>query len=842
TDSQGGAGRIAGIWLLGAALAGGTAAPAAERVDFSKEVLPILSENCFHCHGPDAKGRKAELRLDTHAGALAKNADGVAAVVPGKPEASSLVERIFTHDRDEVMPPPKSNRKLSARERDLLRRWVEEGARWGTHWAFAPLERPKVPENGSAHPIDALVRVRLEKERLDLQPRASRRTILRRLSLDLTGLPPTPEEVANFDADTAPDAVARTADRLLASPRYGERMAWDWLDAARYADTNGYQGDGERTMWPWRDWVVKAFNENLPYDQFTRWQIAGDLLPQASQEQVLATAFLRNHPINGEGGRIAEENRVDYVMDMAETTGTVWLGLTLACCRCHDHKYDPLLQTDYYRFFAFFNQTPVNGAGGDPQMAPRLELPQPEERERVETARGKLKDAETAVREAWNVSQERRAPWLAAVGEENSGFAEKDAKKRGEFVAALKVPEEKWSAVQRLRVEEAWAQKDPEFRKIHELREQARTALQNAEKSIVRVMVMAEQSTPRKTTVLDRGLYNAPGAEVTAGVPVALPGLPKDASANRLGLAQWLVSQENPLMARVTVNRLWQQLFGIGLVKTAEDFGVQAELPVHLELLDWLAAELRDNGWNVKALLRLIVTSDTYLQSADVPEGLAERDPQNRLLARGARFRMPSWMIRDQALAAAGLLSGRIGGRPVKPYQPAGVWEEATFGGKVYVQGKGEDLYRRSLYTFWRRIIGPTLFFDTTNRTNCAVKPLRTNTPLHALSTLNDTTYVEAARALAERAWRAAPGGGEAWIAKTFELLLARPPSKAETRLWSAAVDRHRTGFAQDPEAARKLLAVGASARDASIPEALHAALTSVCLSLLNLDETLTKE
>ena len=815
-------------------------------VDFSREVLPVLSENCFHCHGPDVKARKAELRLDTQSGAFQKNKDGAAAVVAGKPEASGLVERIFSHESDELMPPPKSNRKLTATERDLLKRWVTEGAQWGTHWAFSPLKKPQLPQSGNRNPIDALVRERLKRESLELQPRAPRRTLLRRLSLDLTGLPPSLEEAANFDADTADDAIERVVDRLLASPRFGERMAWDWIEAARYADSNGYQGDNERSMWPWRDWVVDAFNRNLPYDQFTLWQLAGDLLPNPTQEQLLATGFLRNHPINGEGGRIAEENRVDYVMDMAETTGTVWLGLTFQCCRCHDHKYDPLLQSDYYRFFGFFNQTPVTGAGGDPQMAPRIDVPQGEETMRLESARGALKELDSQIKMAWNEALAKRTEWITAGGAEEPPNP-RDAKKfgkPGEIKAAAQLPEAKWSGEQRKFMEAAWGEQEAGFKKLLTERDSRREKEQQANKAVTRVMVMGDMPKPRQTFVLNRGLYTQPGVEVTSGVPVNLPPLAPDQPPNRLGLAGWLAAAENPLMARVTVNRLWQQVFGIGLVKTTEDFGVQAETPAQLDLLDWLAAEFRESGWNVKALLQLILTSETYLQSSNVPDVLARNDPQNRLLARGARFRLPAWAIRDQALAVSGLLVGKIGGSPVKPYQPAGIWEEATFGGgkKTYLQDTGENLYRRSLYTFWRRIIGPTMFFDTPSRMVCSVKPLRTNTPLHALNTLNDPTYVEAARVLAQRVWTSPDTTFDSRLSSIFQRVLAREPSPAETALWAGALNRKRATYAADIAGAERLLAVGATPRDPRIPATEHAAYTALCLSILNLDETLTKE
>jgi hypothetical protein len=741
------------------------------------------------------------------------------------------------------MPPPKSNRRLSEAQRKLLKRWVEEGARWGGHWAFAPLTKPPVPGAPGEHPIDAFVRKRLAQENLTLQPRAPRRTLLRRLSLDLTGLPPSPSEIAVFDAEAGVDAIAHTLDRLLESPRFGERMAWEWLEAARYADSNGYQGDNERTMWPWRDWVVRAFNENVRFDTFTVWQLAGDLIPGATQEQQLATAFLRNHPINGEGGRIAEENRVDYVMDMAETTGTVWLGLTLNCCRCHDHKYDPLLQTDYYRFFGFFNQTPVTGGGGDPQMPPRIELPLPAQMEALEKAKESSKAAEALLQTEWKASAERRAEWLAAGGAARSGKPQDAAKfgKPGELEESAKLPEEKWNKNHRRFIENAWAEEDASFKKTLADRDASKLREEQVSKTIPRVMVMGELKTPRQTFVLNRGLYNQPGETVSTGVPVNLPPLTEGQEANRLGLARWLVGPDNPLTARVTVNRFWQQIFGIGLVKTAEDFGVQAENPVHRELLDWLAAEFRDSGWNVKALLRLVLTSETYLQSSNVTEALARNDPQNRLLARGPRFRLPAWMIRDQALAAGGLLSTKIGGAPVKPYQPAGVWEEATFGNKRYVQDTGEDLHRRSLYTFWRRIVAPTMFFDTANRAVCTVKPLRTNTPLHALNTLNDPTYVEAARLLAQDV-RSRHDSFAPALREAYERLLVREPTPAEMELWTRAYKRSISAFTMDPDSAVRLLAIGDTKNKGDIPPAEHAAYTSVFLSLLNLDETLTKE
>ncbi len=806
---------------------------------FSRDVLPILSDYCFKCHGPDESGRQAELRLDTQDGALAVH-DGTAIVKPGDLAASELIKRILSTDPDEVMPPPTAKHDLSPQQIETLKRWVAEGAVWGKHWAFEPLTSPAVPEVPAGfgtvvNPIDSFVLARLQREGLIPSPTADKATLIRRLSLDLTGLPPTPEEVDAFVADDSPAAYEQLVDRLLASPRYGERMVWEWLEAARYADSNGYQGDGERTMWPWRDWAIGAFNSNLPYDQFSVWQLAGDQLPEATRDQKLATGFLRNHMINGEGGRIAAENRVDYVMDMSETTGTVWLALTMNCCRCHDHKFDPIMQADYYSLFDFFNQTPVDGGGGNPQTAPVLDMPTPEqtlqleaanadhakataeltalEKEFFVVAEGPLSKSKLAV----NLTEEQKKILDQPAGDRDSGRLQKLIEMIGdiEHESYLKKLEALKSVVDR------------------------RSGING---SIPRVMIMADQPTQRETFILTKGLYNKPTeTKVTANTPHSLPPMPAEATKNRLGLANWLVSKENPLTPRVVVNRFWQQLFGIGLVKTSEDFGVQGEKPSHPELLDWLAVEFRDSGWNLKALMKRIVMSGTYRQSSHVAPGMAERDPQNRLLARGSRYRLPSWMIRDQALAASGLYVEQVGGPPVRPYQPEGVWEEATFGGKRYTPDTGEALYRRSVYTFWRRIIGPTMFFDVSPRQTCSVKPLRTNTPLQALAVMNDVQYIEAARALAERAMKASPDR-DGRITFAFRRLLGRQPKPNEIAVLAASYGRQLTGYTQSPAEADKLLKQGASPRDAALNVPEHAALTGVTLILLNLDETLTRE
>ena len=798
------------------------------RVAFSRDVLPILSDACFQCHGPDEEGRQGDLRLDEEEN-VKVDRGGYQVVAPGDAEASELLRRLTSTDEYEQMPPPELNRPLSKEQVDLVRRWIEQGAEWGRHWSFERVERPDAPEG--VHPVDYFLDRRLKELGWTPTARADRRTLIRRLSLDLTGLPPTPEAVEVFLADAEPDAWARLVDRTLTSPAYGERMAWDWLDAARYADTNGYQGDAERTMWPWRDWVIEAFNRNLAFDDFTIWQLAGDLLPHATDEQVLATAFNRNHMINGEGGRIPEENRVDYVMDMTETTATVWLGLTLNCCRCHDHKFDPLKKTEYYQLTAFFNQTPVTGAGGDPQTPPVLRVVQEEDRERLEVSEQAASDAlarlAAAEPEAWSSDDS-----------EPEAEREFDESVRSAVEAApADRNDEQWELLR-----DHFAEQHSAWAEALDAWQAARQTKQRLEAAQPRVMVMRDQAERRPTYVLDRGLYNQPGEEVAADVPAVMPALPKGTPADRLALAQWLVARDNPLTARVIVNRYWQMLFGVGLVKTAEDFGVQGERPLHPELLDWLAAEFMDSGWDVKHLLRTIATSEAYARESRIasPE-VFDRDPDNRYLARGVRGRLPSWMIRDQALFVSGLLEERRGGPPVKPYQPGGVWSEATFGNKTYQRDEGDSLYRRSLYVFWRRIVGPTMFFDSAKRQVCEVRIARTNTPMHALAVLNDETYVEAARRLAATLLGEAAADAVR-LQALGERVLCRPFTQEEVAVWQASLTKARETFAAAPEQADLLLAVGASPRDATHPAVEHAAWTAVCLNALNLDETLSKE
>ena len=851
------------IFLSLIALAGIPALRAAETIDFSRQILPILSDACFRCHGPDAGSRKAKLRLDQREG-LFRTRDDITVVAPGKPEASEMLLRIVSKDPEEVMPPPDSTRQLKPAEAALLRRWVASGAPWGQHWAFQPPHSPAPAKIASAalarrvrNPIDTFVFARLEREKLPPSPEAGRESLLRRVTLDLTGLPPTPAEMEAFVTDRAPDAYERVVDRLLASPRYGERWAWDWLDLARYADTNGFQGDPERTMWPWRDWVVNALNDNMPYDQFTIEQLAGDLLIEATTPQKLASGFHRNNMFNGEGGRIAEETRVENVFDRVETTATVWLGATFTCARCHDHKYDPYTQKDYYALYDIFNQMSETGgaAGGgrSGQIPPVLDFSTDAERAAVKRAQAAV-DAITKAVDAFELKKFPRPegkPVIESPDAQNlpgnlpathAKVAPKQRNLNGLLEALPYFRDTK---------------PDPEYVVLLEKHIAALRARDDATSNITKVMIMDELPKPRETFVLNKGNYESKtdiqvvGAlpVVFAGARAALPPVSENPGGattlpsrlNRLDLARWLVSPENPLAARVAVNRAWQAFFGVGLVKTAEDFGKQGEQPSHPELLDWLSTEFVSRGWDVKAMHRLIVTSATYRQASRVTPALQERDPENRLLARGPRFRLPSWMLRDQALAAAGLLVEKRGGASVKPYQPAGIWEEATFGKKAYDQDHGAKLYRRSLYVYWRRIVGPTSFFDAGARQVCTVKATRTNTPLHALVTLNDTAFVEAARVLAQGVVATADNDADR-LDYAFHVVTLRRPTKPEKSLLLVRLQKLRGQFTADPAAAAQLAAVGEAARPASLDPVEHAAWTTLCSLMFNLDETLSKE
>ena len=716
-----------------------------ERLDFGRQIQPILSDKCYACHGPDEGAREADLRLDRRDSATAGGK--LAAIIPGDSRSSLLREHIFSDDPDEIMPPPEAKKPLSDDEKALLIRWIDEGAEYSNHWSFEPIVKPVPPsssnEQWARSPIDRFVLARMKKEGIAPSPEMDRAGLLRRVSLDLTGLPPTLEDLEAFLGDGSPDAYETAVDLLLSSSDHAERMATVWLDQARYADSNGYQFDNARTMWPWRDWVIAAFRENMPYDRFVTEQLAGDLLDQPTKDQLIATGFNRNHGYSIEGGILDEEYRVMYANDKTTTAGTLFLGLTMDCTRCHDHKYDPLSMKDYYSFFAFFNSSAEIGAPGEKgrkemSAAPYVEHPSP----------------------AGNV----------------------------------------------------------------------------------RVMVMKEK--PRETFILKQGLFDQPGDKVVPETPGILPSF-EGFAPDRLGLAKWLVARENPLFARVVVNRFWHQFFGMGLVKTVDNFGLQGEHPSHPQLLDWLASDFRDHGWDVRRLVRQIVLSSTYRQSSDRRSEVD--DPDNRLLARGPSFRLPAETIRDQVLAVSGLLNRKVGGPSVRPYQPDGIWEDLNAPPshrEVYRQSTGPDLYRKSIYTYWRRAaMHPQMaVFDAPNRDVCTVERPTTNTPLQALATMHGTVFVESARKLAERVIDEAPAESQAQILRAFRLTLSRSASEKERLLLNRLHRERIVHYRSDQEAADRTLAVGESAVENGRDRAHLAALADVCLTIFNLSETLTRK
>jgi hypothetical protein len=950
---------------------------AAAPLSYNREVRPVLSDNCFACHGPDKNNRKADLRLDQ----------------PGEFDREEFVKRLFTDDADEVMPPPKSHKKLSAAQKDVLKRWIAEGAKYEAHWSFVPprrgaLQAPSAVENRrSLNSIDEFIRAELPKHGLKPSSRADAATLVRRVALDLTGLPPTVEEQRRF---AAPESYAAMVAHFLSKPAFGEHMAVAWLDAARYADTNGYQVDRDRELWPWRDWVVRAFNANMPFDQFTIEQLAGDLLPNATLDQRIATGFHRNHMLNEEGGVIAEEFLAEYTADRVETTAAVWLGQTFNCCRCHDHKYDPFTQRDFYAMKAFFHNVPERGVGiySNPvrtNAPPFVKLPAPQVEAKIAALNARLKPVEEQLKalgasdlEAWAQRlvqtkikwqplavqkatggdqepkiaenavligpQETRAnniqitvklpagkitavklecgtadpsasfQWselkagkaklraldathvtlldndrrtkaplsvtpakpvqtlfeietpltgaeaVITLGVENAGgstqwrlFATTAATELiapENIIAIAKVPHAKRPARDRKLLADYRLSQMPEFRRLNDDAAALRKEIAAAEAEIPTTLVMEEQKEPRATFILMRGAYDKPGEQVSAATPAVLPKADDDLPQNRLGLARWLVSRENPLTARVTVNRFWQHFFGTGLVRSSEDFGMQGDLPSHPELLDWLAVTFQESGWDVKRLIKLIVMSETYRQSSRHPADAKSRelDPSNVWLSRGPRHRLPAEVIRDQALAASGLLVGKIGGPAVKPYHPPGLYEQVVAQRDnpkaTYQQGSGEDLHRRSLYTYWKRSVPhpAMMLFDAPFREVCAMRRTRSNTPLQALNLMNDPTYVEAARFLAQRMIREGGASAESRLVHGFRLLLARNPSPQERKVLTAALERTLADFQRDPESAKQLLTVGESKTEASISPADLAAYTTLASTLFNLDETITKE
>jgi Protein of unknown function (DUF1553)/Protein of unknown function (DUF1549)/Planctomycete cytochrome C len=773
-------------WLLASATllvipALGWAGDGAGRVDFNRQIRPILSESCYQCHGPDQSKRKAKLRLDLREG-LFRSSDGTTVVVPGKPDESELVERIASDDPELQMPPVKSGTPLNAEQVGLIKRWVTEGAEWKGHWAYLPPVRPRAPESKAdrpaACPIDRFVRAGLATAGLEPAPPADGRTLVRRLSFDLIGLPPTPSEVDDFENDKTGFAYEHLVDRLLASPRFGERMAIFWLDLVRYADTTGYHGDNHVDIYLFREYVIRAFNANKPFDRFTLEQLAGDLLPSPTEETRIASGYNRLLQTTQEGGAQAKEYMAKYSADRVRNVSTVWLGTTLGCAECHDHKYDPFTTREFYSLEAFFADVQETVIGAQ----------QPTGFPTAEQARAQQ-----------GLEQE---------------------------IALLKAIQ-KPSEVERKKL-------DGLEKRLAVLRGQIKTTL------------VSTKGEPRTMRVLPRGNWlNETGAVVVPGVPVALPGLSASsgARASRLDLARWLVSQQNPLPARVMVNRLWKVFFGQGLVTTLDDFGSQGTQPSHPELLDWLACELVDGGWDVKRLVRKMVMSETYRQTSSVNETKRLRDPGNRWLARQARFRLDAELVRDSALALSGMLCEKIGGPSVKPYQPPGYLVFLNFPKRDWATDKGPNQYRRGLYTYWQRtFLHPSLLaFDASTREECVVDRPRSNTPLQALVLLNDPTFVESARAFAARMIHEGGANASRRIERGFQLALGRPARGPEVRALTELAQHHYDQYRADPSAALALLSAGLEPNPPDIDPVELAAWTSVARVLLNLHETISR-
>ncbi|NQV23632.1 MAG: DUF1553 domain-containing protein [Rhodopirellula sp.] len=1003
----------------------------AGQVDFDRDIRPILSDTCYTCHGPDANKRVTELRFDIESSVFGEHDEPV--IVRGQPSKSALIARITSGDPDYRMPPVDSKQQLSKAQIELLQLWVKQGAPYTGHWSFQRVVRPDLPKVTPAewprNGIDHFVLNRMTERKLQPSERASKETLIRRLTLDLIGLPPTLEEVDAFLVDDSPQAFEKVVDRLLASERFGEHFATAWLDAARYADSNGYQQDRTRTLWPWRDWVIRAFNSNMPFDQFTIEQLAGDQLENPTMDQRVATGFHRNHMLNGEGGRIAEESRVEYVMNRVETTGAVWLGLTVGCGRCHDHKYDPFSQREFYQLYSYFNSIEESGrvdAGGNAN--PVLAVPTKEQTTRQTELGQQLADLQKELRSVttaelqrtWEMaklaelSKENRPPvWellkparfvseqgqtmtlqedgsLLLTGKNpnndnyeiefvanssgitgirleavphpeftNGGFARSDSgnfvltdfsvqarrSKESDFspvkigsakasfeqgglkidksfdgnsktgwavhnpsdmkiprqavyvfekpiggsegttlivrmkhesqyafhnlsrfrilvttqpepkldssdggrealVNALKVEPAKRSDAQKKLIAEEFRKGSPEIVAVQKKIDGTKKQQSDLDKQIVRTMVMQDRKDARETFVLNRGVWDQPDKEqpIQPGTPNCLPSLSDDAPKNRLSLAKWVVSKENPLTSRVVVNRYWQRFFGTGLVTTTEDFGSQGERPTHPQLLDWLAAEFVDSGWNVKHMLKLIVMSATYQQSSKATPAMMDVDSSNQWLARGARFRLTSQAIRDQALAVSGLLVNKLGGPPVKPYQPLGIWSDLSLGKIKYEQDHGENLYRRTLYTYWRRASAPTMLFDVATRQVCKVRTSRTNTPLHALVLMNDDTYVEASRKLAERVLLEGGTSDDDRLAYGFRLATCRHATDTERSVLSDVLKQVRADYASDAGKVNALLSRGESPVNEKLDRPELASYAAVMNMILNLDEVITKE
>jgi hypothetical protein len=837
------------IALLGS-FAGVTLAAEPERVRFNRDVLPILADNCFACHGFDSARREAGLRLDQRAGATAELPSGAKAIVPGRPEQSELWARIHSDDDSQRMPPAETGLRLNATQRDTLRRWIEQGAEYEAHWAFIPPQLVEAPAvSGAVHPVDRFVRARLAAESIPPSPEADRSTLIRRVTLDLTGLPPSPWEVDAFVNDARPDAYDRVVDRLLTSEHFGERWARLWLDLAHYGDSDGYLQDFIRPVaWRYRQWVVDAFNRDLPFDQFTVEQLAGDLLPNATTSQRMATGFLRNTLSNREGGADLEEFRVNQVIDRTVTLGVTWLGLTVGCTQCHDHKFDALTQREFYQLYAFFNNAdevnfnaPLAGEREPFEMAKkeydrkRAELLKPLAEQLAELqADWERRMLETEAHPGDDFRWDRALELLGLQWGQNLGEGQLEG------LNIIKTPRELRTQDQSDRLLDymlkagsfVFPEKFKEL-KLDELRNKL-DALAKTLPAVTRAPGMMKSPAPRTTHIHVRGEFRRPGEVVQPGTPAALPAMKVKGDGDRLDLARWLVAPEHPLTTRVTVNRLWQELFGRGLVGTSENFGVRGDRPSHPELLDWLALRFIRDGWSVKSFLRLLVTSQTYRQSSVARPDLASRDPLNKLLARQARLRLSGEAVRDSALAVSGLLNRTIGGPSVKPPQPASVSKEGYR--NSWEPSAGADRYRRGLYTFLQRTSPFAQFvtFDLPDTSRSCTRRERSNTPLQALNLLNDPVFLEAAQALAARVEREVRGNDEERLAHAYQLVLSRRPTSSESKRLLKYLQQQRSILAGEPESAGELQRDSTSQIDPA-----WVVLASV---LLNLDEFVNRE
>lgn len=805
-----------------------------EEIQFNRDVRPIFSDKCFACHGPDSNARQTELRLDTEAGAKA-DLGGFQAIVPGDLEASELYHRVSTDDDDLRMPPMDESPALTPREIEILRRWIEQGATWQQHWSLSPPRRPALPEVNDEewvrNEIDRFVLARLEREGIAPSAEADRRTLIRRLNFDLLGLPPSYAEVETFGADASPQAYEQLVERLLDSQHYGERMAMYWLDLVRFADTNGIHGDNHREHAPYRDYVIAALNNNKPFDTFTIEQLAGDLLENPTTEQLVASGYNRLSLTTREGGAQPKEYRKKYAADRVRNVSSVWLGATMGCCECHDHKFDPFTMNDFYSLAAFFADIKEEAVK---EQKPELAIPTLEQT----VAQRKLEADIAAAREELATKRARLEEEKYRLAQaEGKLFTDVDIKKvRGEdrhkFDAEI-------AAFYRREIA-------PALEPLEQRIKQLEAEKQRLEASFAKVLISVSVE-PMETRILPRGDWmNDSGPVVSPQVPSPLGALSiEDRRATRLDLAHWLVDAENPVVARVMVNRMWKLFFGQGLVRSLDDFGSQGAWPSHPELLDWLAVEFIESQWDIKHMVRLIVTSAAYRQSSDVRPELQQRDPSNELFARQGRYRMDAEMIRDNALATSGLLSLKMGGPSAKPYQPAGYWAHLNFPKRVYKEDAGEDLYRRGVYTYWcRTFLHPSMVaFDAPSREECTVERPRSNTPLQALVLLNDPIYVEAARALAARIVKEGGATTAERLHFAFRTMLSRDPTVEERQLLTKLYEQHLVDYQRNSDAASELLSVGQSTL--TVPEGSNtaelAAWTSVARVVLNLSETITR-